>query len=82
MRTDAISNMGEGAAYNRVCEAILGAVERNLTAGRDFKIYFVIPDKCAPPFASRADSQESLCYPRLLVEQLVAQLIDDDDDDD
>ena len=48
----AISNMGEGAAYNRVCEAILRAVERNLTAGRDFKVYFVIPDKCVPPFAS------------------------------
>ncbi len=44
----AISNMGEGAAYNRVCEAILRAVERNLTAGRDFKVYFVIPDKCVP----------------------------------
>ena len=50
----AISNMGEGAAYNRVCEAILKAVERNLTAGRDFKVYFVIPDKCAPRIYSFA----------------------------
>ena len=46
--------MGEGAAYNRVCEAILKAVERNLTAGRDFKVYFVIPDKCVPRIYSFA----------------------------
>ena len=50
----AISNMGEGAAYNRVCEAILRAVERNLTAGRDFKVYFAIPDKCVPRIYSCA----------------------------
>ncbi len=52
----AISNMGEGAAYNRVCEAILRAVERNLTAGRDFKVYFVIPDKCVPCIYSYTDA--------------------------
>ena len=52
--------MGEGAAYNRVCEAILRAVERNLSAGRDFKVYFVIPDKCVPAraFAFRCSCRQ------------------------
>ena len=39
-----ISNMGEGAAHNRVCEAILNAVERALDADREFRVMVVIPD--------------------------------------
>lgn len=45
-----ISNMGEGAAHNRVCEAILNAVERALDAGREFRVMIVVPDQLEESF--------------------------------
>ena len=38
-----ISNMGEGAAKNRVSEAIVQSAQPAIESGRPFRIYIVIP---------------------------------------